>query len=110
MTTRNILLSAIAVTLGSSLFVGCMTPVTVTSDPPGASVYCRGSGRAAYKWKLRGTTAADKPVTFRVPYNAIQTRVQWPAEAGLPAEGSEVVYTKLLFKEDPVLHFERKRK
>ena len=110
MTTRNLLLPAIALSLGATLLVGCMTPVTVTTDPPGASVYCRGSGRAAYKWKFRGTTTADKPVTFRVPYNAILTQVKWPVQNGLPAESSEVRYNNLLFKEDPVLHFERKNK
>ena len=82
---------------------GCMTPVTVQTNPPGATVYCRGSGRAAYKWKPRGMTAEGKPVVFKVPYNTIQTFAIWPAENGKPAKRSEVVKTKLLFREDPVI-------
>jgi hypothetical protein len=84
---------------------GCMTPITVQTDPPGATVYCRGSGRPAYKWKPRGMTAEGKPVVFRVPYNTIQTFALWPAENGKPAVRSEVVKTKLLFRKDPVINF-----
>jgi hypothetical protein len=85
-----------------------MTPVTVVTDPPGATVYCRGSGRPAYKWKPRGMTQEGKPVVFRVPYNAIQTLVIWPAENGKPAVRSEVVKSDLFFTEDPVLKFTKK--
>lgn len=87
---------------------GCMTPVTVTTDPPGATVYCRGSGRPSYRWKYRGATKDGQPVIFKVPYNAINTMVVWPASDGRPAMQSEAVHTSLLFKEDPVLHFVRK--
>jgi hypothetical protein len=82
------------------LLAGCATPVTVTSNPAGASVYCRGSGRPAYRWKYRGNT----PVTFKVPYNAIQTFVQWPDREG---RRSEVRRSELLFEEAVKLHFER---
>ena len=82
---------------------GCMTPITVQTDPPGATVYCRGWGRPAYKWKSRGITAADKPVTFRVPYNTIHTVAIWPGKDGKPASRSPEVETKLLFREDPVI-------
>ena len=90
------------------VFSGCMTPVTVTTDPPGATVYCRGAGRPTYRYHYKGSTKDGQPVTFRVPYNAIKTRVVWPAADGKPSAQSEEVYTKLLFKEDPVLHFVRK--
>ena len=79
---------------------GCATPVTVTSTPPGAAVYCRGSGRPAYRWKYRGNT----PVTYKVPYNAIQTFVQWP---GTPAGRSEIRLDKVLFEKRVELHFDR---
>ncbi|MBR3086624.1 MAG: hypothetical protein IKH04_09515 [Kiritimatiellae bacterium] len=92
----------------AAAFAGCMTPVTVTTDPPGATVYCRGAGRAAYRWKYRGATKDGQPVVFKVPYNAIKTMVVWPASDGKPAMQSEEAYTKLLFKEEPVLHFVRR--
>ena len=85
------------------MLCGCMTPITVQTDPPGATVYCRGWGRPAYKWKSRGITAADKPVTFRVPYNTIHTVAIWPGKDGKPASRSPEVETKLLFREDPVI-------
>lgn len=87
-------------------FTGCMTPVTVMTDPPGATVYSRGSGRPSYKWEYRGSTK-NGPVVFKVPYNAIKTRVCWPAENGKPAVQSEEVYTKLLFNDDPVIKFKK---
>ena len=85
------------------LFAGCMTPITVQTDPPGATVYCRGWGRPSYKWKLRGRTEADKPVVFRVPYNTIHTIAVWETADGKPAKRSVEVETKLLFREDPVI-------
>ena len=85
------------------LLAGCMTPITVQTDPPGATVYCRGWGRPAYKWKLRGRTEAGKPVVFRVPYNTIHTVAVWEAADGKPAKRSDEVETKLLFREDPVI-------
>ncbi len=94
------LLLAMAATF---LLCGCMTPITVHTDPPGATVYCRGWGRPSYKWKVRGMTAADAPVTFRVPYNTIHTVAVWPGKDGKPAMRSKEVETKLLFREDPII-------
>jgi hypothetical protein len=54
--------------LFAALLAGCATPITVTSSPEGAAVYCRGSGRPSYRWKYRG----NAPVTFKVYYNAVQ--------------------------------------
>ena len=85
------------------LLAGCMTPITVQTDPPGATVYCRGWGRPAYKWKPYGRTEADKPVVFRVPYNTIHTIAVWQDANGKPVKRSEEVETKLLFREDPVI-------
>ncbi len=82
---------------------GCMTPITVQTDPPGATVYCRGWGRPSYKWKVRGMTAADKPVNFRVAYNTIHLLAIWPGKDGKPAFRSDEVEAKLLFREDPVI-------
>ena len=84
----------------ATLLAGCATPVTVTSSPEGAAVYCRGSGRPAYRWKFRGNT----PVTFKVPYNAIQTFVQWPGATG---RRSDVRQDNLLFEDEAKLHFEQ---
>ena len=97
--TLHILVAVAAI----ALFTGCMTPITVQTDPPGATVYCRGWGRPSYKWKVRGRTEKDKPVTFRVPYNTIHTIAVWPGAEGKPAARSEEVETKLLFREDPVI-------
>lgn len=101
----NCILSALAL---AALFTGCMTPVTVTTDPPGATVYCRGAGRASYRYKYRGATKDGQPVIFKVPYNAIKTMVVWPADGKTSATQSEEVYTNVLFKEPPILHFVRK--
>lgn len=100
-------LAFLALSLAAAFLSGCMTQVTVTTDPPGGTVYCRGAGRPAYKWKYRGSTADGNPVTFKVPYNAIKTRVVWPARDGKGAVQSDAVYTKLLFKEPSVIHFKR---
>ena len=78
-----------------ALFSGCMTNVTVTTDPPGAMVYSRGHGRTSYKWAPMGSTQDGKPVTFRVSYNAIDTFAKWPAANGRPAAMSEITYVKL---------------
>jgi hypothetical protein len=86
-----------------AIFSGCMTPVTVQTDPPGAQVYCRGWGRPSYKWKLRGRTEKDKPVSFRVPYNTIRTFAVWDGTDGKSRTRSEVVETRLLFNDDPVI-------
>ena len=99
----NIISCALLTLVSAAVFSGCMTPVTVQTDPPGAVVYCRGSGRPAYKWQVRGRTEADKPVTFRVPYNAIETYAVWNGADGKPVATSRKEYTKLLFKEDPYI-------
>ena len=97
--TLHILVAVAAI----ALFSGCMTPITVQTDPPGATVYCRGWGRPSYKWKRYGVTEKDKPVTFRVPYNTIHTAAKWHDANGRPTAISEEVETKLLFREDPVI-------
>lgn len=89
--------------LAISAFFGCSTPVTVTTDPPGATIYCRGAGRPAYKWTYRGATTDGQPVIFKVPYNAIKTMAVWPAKDGQPAVKSDIIYTKILFNENPVI-------
>ncbi|MBR0057281.1 MAG: hypothetical protein IJP66_08120 [Kiritimatiellae bacterium] len=101
-------LSFFASILAAAALSGCMTTVTVTTDPPGATVYSRGAGRPAYRYKYRGSTKEGEPVIFKVPYNAIKTMVVWPASGGHPATQSDEAYTKLLFNEQPVLHFVRK--
>ena len=97
--TLHILVAVAAI----ALFSGCMTPITVQTDPPGATVYSRGWGRPSYKWKRYGVTEKDKPVTFRVPYNTIHTVAKWHDANGRPTAISEEVETKLLFREDPVI-------
>ena len=98
MTFFRLIFRILPLVLLAALLAGCATPVTVTSVPAGAAVYCRGSGRPAYRWKFRGNT----PVTFRVPYNAIQTFVQWPGASG---RRSEVRQDSLLFEDEARLHF-----
>lgn len=78
-----------------AVFSGCMTNVTVVTDPPGAIVYSRGHGRTSYKWAPMGSTKDGKPVTFRVSYNAIDTLAKWPAANGRPTVMSEITYVKL---------------
>lgn len=100
MRTTQLISSVLLAALTGMLLAGCATPVTVTSTPEGAAVYCRGSGRPAYRWKFRGNT----PVTFKVPYNSIQTFVQWPGATG---RRSAVRHDHLLFEDAIKLHFER---
>lgn len=64
-------ISMLVLTAGLS---GCATHVTVSSEPSGAEVLARGSGRPSYGWKSRGIA----PVTFKAHYNAIQTVARWP--------------------------------
>ncbi len=52
---------------------GCASTVRVESDPPGALVRMRGSGRAIYRWRTVGLT----PCEFKANYSAIQTYVRW---------------------------------
>lgn len=103
MTLTRMFPRLLAVLLAMLFASGCATPITVTSSPEGAAVYCRGTGRPAYRWKFRGNT----PVTFKVPYNAIQTFVQWP---GVEGQKSEVRYDNILFNEAAKYHFEQKTK
>ena len=91
---------AIAACLAAILLTGCATPITVTSNPPGASVYSKGSGRPAYRWRFQGKT----PVTFKMRYNAINTFVQWPTPDNTR---SKVRRDSLLLKDDLLLHFVR---
>jgi hypothetical protein len=98
MSPLRLIFNVLQLVVAVSLLSGCATPVIVTSTPTGAAVYCRGSGRPAYRWKYRGKT----PVTFKVPYNAIQTFVQWPGATG---RRSNVRQDKLLFADEVNLHF-----
>ena len=99
----NLQLNLFVAVAAAALFAGCMTSVTVQTDPPGAIVYSRGWGRPSYKWKVRGRTEKDRPVTFRVPYNTIHTIAIWEGADGKPRTRSEEVETRLLFNGDPVL-------
>ncbi|OGV71544.1 MAG: hypothetical protein A2269_04645 [Lentisphaerae bacterium RIFOXYA12_FULL_60_10] len=68
-------MAAILVLLSGWLLSGCQsTAITVKSDPSGATVYSRGSGRMGYVWEDKGVT----PVTFPSKFNAQQTLVKWP--------------------------------
>ena len=52
------------------LLTGCTTAVTVTSVPPGATVYARGSGRPSFKWEKKGVTTAERPLVYTSAYSA----------------------------------------
>ena len=54
---------------------GCSTAVTVKTDPPGATIWARGSGRNAYKWEEKGV--ADSPLTYKSPYSADRIVAVW---------------------------------
>lgn len=73
------------------LGAGCATQVRVRTEPPGADVMARGSGRTAYRWENRGRA----PVEFKVYYTAIQTVAVWP-----DGRKSPVTRTKLIGKKD----------
>jgi len=68
---RGFSLALFAVALMTA--AGCSTTINVNSTPPGAEVYARGKGRAAYKWEYKGTT----PVSYDSYYNKEQVRVRW---------------------------------
>lgn len=70
------------------LVSGCASTVKVESNPPGALVRMRGSGRAIYRWKTAGLT----PCEFKAPYSAIQTYVRW--EDGTESEKIRVEIPK----------------
>lgn len=90
---------AIVLSLACLLAAGCASTVKVTSDPPGALVRARGSGRASYRWKSVGLT----PCEFETPYSAINACVQW--EDGTV---SETVRLHVPMMSDPEpLHFRK---
>jgi hypothetical protein len=64
---------------------GCATQVTVNSNPPGADIYARGSGRPAYRWEYRGKAPAE----FKSYYSAVKTVAKWP-----DGKQSEVIRAK----------------
>jgi len=70
------------------LVSGCASTVRVESDPPGAMVRMRGSGRPIYRWRTVGLT----PCEFKAPYSAIQTYVRW--EDGAESEKVRVAIPK----------------
>jgi len=79
--------------------VGCASTVKVTSDPSGALVRVRGSGRASYRWKSVGLT----PCEFETPYSAVNACVQWK-----DGSVSEVVRLPIpVFGEPEPLHFRK---
>ncbi len=77
---------------------GCRTMVHVTSEPPGAEVYARGKGRAAYQWDHKGRT----PVTYSSYYNKDIVRVRWP-----DMRFSEPQDAALLGQREASVHFKR---
>ncbi len=70
MTYKPLLIGLAILALGS----GCATQVTINSNPPGAMVYARGSGRAAYRWEMKGAA----PVTYKSWYSVEKSFVTWP--------------------------------
>jgi len=77
---------------------GCSTTVHVNSNPPGADVYAKGKGRAAYQWQHKGQT----PVTYTSRHETELTRVRWP-DAGY----SPVQESALLFEDEVTLNFDQ---
>jgi hypothetical protein len=80
----------------ATLAVGCATRMTITSNPPGAVVYSRGSGRAAYRWELKGPA----PVSYKSWYSAEKSFVTWP-----DGTRSEVRRTPLQWKKQVEVEF-----
>ncbi len=70
------------------LMAGCASTVRVESDPPGALVRMRGSGRPIYRWRSVGLT----PCEFKARYSAIQAYVRW--EDGTESEKLRVPIPK----------------
>lgn len=92
--SRIVLLFAAAVVFG-----GCASTVKVESNPSGALVRMRGSGRPIYRWKTVGLT----PCTFKAPYSAIQTYVRW--DDGSESEKVRITVPK--FSDPAPLFFEK---
>ncbi len=80
----------------ASLTAGCATQVTINSTPPGAIAYSRGSGRAAYRWELKGPA----PVSYKSWYSAEKTFVTWP-----DGTRSEVKRTPIAWKKTVDINF-----
>lgn len=68
---------------------GCATQVTVNSNPPGADIYARGSGRPAYRWEYQG----QAPAAFKSYYSAVKVVAKWP-----DGRQSDVARAKTQFK------------
>ncbi len=81
------------------LLSGCASTVPVTSDPPGAMVRARGSGRASYRWRTVGLT----PCEFTVPYSAVVTYVQW--RDGTQSEQRRIPLSN--WRDPAPVHFEK---
>jgi len=89
----------LAIALVSVLLAGCASTVKVVSDPPGAIVRARGSGRASYRWKTEGQT----PCEFKTYYSTINACVQWP-----DGTNSEIVKVPMpLFSHPEPLNFKK---
>lgn len=84
---------------GLLLLTGCASTVHVTSDPPGAIVRARGSGRASYRWRTVGLT----PCEFPAEYSTIVTYVQW--RDGTQSEQRRVPLSN--WSDPPPVHFEK---
>jgi hypothetical protein len=97
MSIRSIALRATPL-LGIALLVsGCTTAVNITSNPPGAHVFARGSGRAAYHWEKKG----QAPVAYKSWYSAEKARVVWD-----DGTKSEIVRTPMMWTRSAEIHFE----
>ena len=89
--------SLLVLSLLCLLAAGCASTVKVTSEPAGALVRVRGSGRASYRWKTVGLT----PCEFKTPYSAVNALVRWK-----DGTVSDVVRLPVpLFGEPEPLHF-----
>lgn len=87
------------------MFVGCKTPITITTEPAGAVIWTKGAGRSAYQWSYKGTT--DKgPVTFDAAYSAIRTVAVWKDADGKTTAKKEV-YTKLSTTKPAAIHIQK---
>jgi hypothetical protein len=97
MTLRSISLLS-APLLGLMLLAsGCTTAVSITSNPPGAHVFARGSGRAAYHWEKKG----QAPVNYKSWYSAEKARVVWD-----DGTKSTIVRTPMAWHRSALIHFE----
>jgi hypothetical protein len=88
-----------SILLALILASGCASTVKVTSDPPGALVRFRGSGRASYRWKTVGIT----PCEYRARYNAVKTVVFWKDGTASEIKRTEIPF--VLFGEPEPVHF-----